>query len=1074
MYLKINIYIYYRMLITKYTPQLLGMVSQAQRDKDLELEVLIRNYQNNKITSEMFHNTIKRLKGTSNIVYNDEVEMLDIIINSENIRFSIIGNDNILNYCQTNDIKSVDDKNLDILKKTPVSKTDVNEYRIRFNLKRETVLNKSNKQVLDIIKKWNSLDKIFRYKKRISFITSDKNFQYDLTILKSSNKKMIKGDNTITKKRNIKDYMKKYVVSPEYVLDFDEWFNSLKPNDNVTMVGKMKEIPMLSKNIKKSNVFNNELEYEIELEYIGNKRKSSKTDKSVLLEILQKLMLILQSIQKSYYIISEFEKNDVISNYKSIIGDYKFNGPMNVTLEKKHVLERKYGDYNNIISIRKGYSVTDKADGERNLLIVIDNGKMYLLNRKNDVKYLGASCKELVGCIFDCEYILKDKTGSNINLLMIFDAYFYNGDDIRKRILNRSNEEKTDGKIEKSRYEYVFDAIDILDTKLVLDSNNTLVISNKKFYFGDDDIYDIEREHELDEKEAELAKILDTESNEYLDLKSEITELKSDSKIFEHCDKVYKKDYIYDIDGLIFTPRNLLVGEEPGKIKRNMFNGRWYRSFKWKPPEQNTIDFLVEIVKDPKDKETDEISWMNNNGEITPYKTLILKVGYDPKIHTKFNSCRVLNENLVFDSKYSNVPFKPTDPYIKDIHKAYIPLEDNMLYTLEDKNIIQNNMIVECIYDPNETTIFKWKPLRIRDNLNPNDFVTATNVWNCIHNPVTLDMITTGNTEKENDFGIYYNRIMKRGDRNSAPMYDLHSYIKKKLIKDNTFGSKNLLDMSVGKSGDLNHWIDAEVNMLVGIDISNDGLNNSNNGGCNRILNKMSEMDNSQIGENYMMVWGNTSKNILDGSCGNDDLNKYYLDVIYGNIEYETINNGKLRNFYNLGNTTETDGGFDIVSSQFSIHYYFKDASTINIFLNNVSKSLKKGGRFIGTCLNGDEVFNNLKGKDIISSTDEVTSWKITKKYNQPKFTPSEASLGMEIDVYNESIGITFSEYLVNMDYLSKMCKKYNLELVENSSFETIHSTISSSQSYGKIKDMTADHKKYSFMNNYFIYEKTV
>ena len=57
--------------------------------------------------------------------------------------------------------------------------------------------------------------------------------------------------------------------------------------------------------------------------------------------------------------------------------------------------------------------------------------------------------------------------------------------------------------------------------------------------------------------------------------------------------------------------------------------------------------------------------------------------------------------------------------------------------------------IVECIYDPNETTIFKWKPLRIRDNLNPNDFVTATNVWNCIHNPVTLDMITTGNTEKE-------------------------------------------------------------------------------------------------------------------------------------------------------------------------------------------------------------------------------------------------------------------------------------------------------------------------------------
>ena len=1062
------------MHINKYTSQLLGMVSQAQRDRDLELEVLVKNYQNNKITSEMFYNTIKRLKGTSNIVYKDEEEILDIIISSEDIRFSIIGNDNILNYCQTNDIKSVNETNLDILKKTSISKTDINEYRIRFNLKRETTLNKSNKEVENIIKKWASLDKIFRYKKRISFITSDNKYQYDLTILKSSNKKMIKGDNTNLKKRNIKDHMKKYVVPPEYVLDFDDWFNALKPHNNVTMMGKMKEIPMPSKNIKKSNVFNNELEYEIELEYIGNKKKAIKNDKAILIEIMQNLMVVLQSIQKSYYIISEFEKNDVISKYKSIIGDYKFNGPMNVTLEKKHVLERKYGDYNNIVSIRKGYSVTDKADGERNLLIIIDNGKMYLLNRKNDVKYLGASCKELAGSIFDAEYILKDKEGNNINLLMIFDAYFYNGTDIRKRILNRSNEEKSDGKIDKSRYEYVIDGMDILDQKLSLDSNNNLVISKKKFYFGDDDVYDIERENEIDEKDAELATIDDKESEEYLDLKDEMNELKGDTKIFAECNKVYKRDYIYEIDGLIFTPRNLFVGEDPGKIQRNMFHGRWYRSFKWKPPEQNTIDFLVEIVKDPKDKESDEISWMNNNGNITPYKTLILKVGYDPKMHTKFNSCRILNENLVFEPKYSNVPFKPTDPYMKNIHLAHVPLEDNTLYTLEDKNIIQDNMIVECIYDPNETTIFKWKPMRIRDNLNPNDFVTATNVWNCIHNPVTLDMITTGSIEGENEFDIYYNRIMKRGDRSSAPMYDLHSYIKKKLIKDNTFGSKNLLDMSVGKSGDLNHWIDADVNMLVGIDISNDGLNNSNNGGCNRILNKMSEMGDSHIGENYMMIWGDTSKNILDASCGNDELNKYYLDVIYGNIEFETINNGKLRNFYNLGNTMEKDGGFDVVSSQFSIHYYFKNASTINIFLNNVSKSLKKGGRFIGTCLNGEEVFNNLKGKDIISSTDDVTSWKITKKYTQTKFSPSDASLGMEIDVYNESIGITFPEYLVNMDYLTMMCKRYDLELVENSSFETIHSTISSSQSYGKIKDMTDDHKKYSFMNNYFVYEKSL
>ena len=63
------------------------------------------------------------------------------------------------------------------------------------------------------------------------------------------------------------------MIPPDNILDFDEWFDSLKPYDNVTMIGKMTEIPMPSKNIKKSNVFNNDLEYEIELEYIGNNFK---------------------------------------------------------------------------------------------------------------------------------------------------------------------------------------------------------------------------------------------------------------------------------------------------------------------------------------------------------------------------------------------------------------------------------------------------------------------------------------------------------------------------------------------------------------------------------------------------------------------------------------------------------------------------------------------------------------------------------------------------------------------------------------------------------------------------------
>merc|ERR1712224_297369 len=93
------------------------------------------------------------------------------------------------------------------------------------------------------------------------------------------------------------------------------------------------------------------------------------------------------------------------------------------------------------------------ADGERNLLLVLKDGSMYLLNRKNVVKDLGAKCVELSNSILDCEYITKDKNDKNINLVMLFDIYFYNEQDLRNRILQRSLDEIKANSIEESRYE---------------------------------------------------------------------------------------------------------------------------------------------------------------------------------------------------------------------------------------------------------------------------------------------------------------------------------------------------------------------------------------------------------------------------------------------------------------------------------------------------------------------------------------------------------------------------------------------------------------------------------------------
>ena len=51
--------------------------------------------------------------------------------------------------------------------------------------------------------------------------------------------------------------------------------------------------------------------------------------------------------------------------------------------------------------------------------------------------------------------------------------------------------------------------------------------------------------------------------------------------------------------------------------------------------------------------------------------------------------------------------------------------------------------------------------------------------------------------------------------------------------------------------------------------------------------------------------------------------------------------------------------------------------------------------------------------------------WDIKKLYTSNEFNDDETSLGYKIDVYQESINKTFSEYLVNFDFLAQSLETY-------------------------------------------------
>ena len=106
--------------------------------------------------------------------------------------------------------------------------------------------------------------------------------------------------------------------------------------------------------------------------------------------------------------------------------------------------------------------------------------------------------------------------------------------------------------------------------------------------------------------------------------------------IFQQCNTIIEEVdngmFPYETDGLIFTPIDKSVGSRKlGVLEKNK---TWNLSFKWKPAEFNTIDFMVTTKKN--EDGSDFVGNKINNGnnfkkysQITAYNTVVLRVGFD-------------------------------------------------------------------------------------------------------------------------------------------------------------------------------------------------------------------------------------------------------------------------------------------------------------------------------------------------------------------------------------------------------------------------------------------------------------
>jgi hypothetical protein len=175
----------------------------------------------------------------------------------------------------------------------------------------------------------------------------------------------------------------------------------------------------------------------------------------------------------------------------------------------------------------------------------------------------------------------------------------------------------------------------------------------------------------------------------------------------------------------------------------------------------------------------------------------------------------------------------------------------------------------------------------------------------------------------------------------------------------------------------------------------------------------------------------------------------------------------------------------------------FENKKTFYNFIRNVAECTKLNGYFIATCYDGKTIFNMLKKlkegetKELFSEDKKV--WSISKEYDATTFEDNESSLGYKINVYQDSINQTITEYLVNADFLTITMDKYGfspikrdeakqlglpegtgmfLELYNEMLFE-IKKDPKKATDYKDALSMRQFEKDISFLNRYFVYKKT-
>ena len=269
-----------------------------------------------------------------------------------------------------------------------------------------------------------------------------------------------------------------------------------------------------------------------------------------------------------------------------------------------------------------------------------------------------------------------------------------------------------------------------------------------------------------------------------------------------------------------------------------------------------------------------------------------------------------------------------------------------------------------------------------------------------------------------------YEKIIRdmREESTVIQMRDFHNWIKLVLITNiadyiyrQTNSSVSLLDISVGRGGDLNKWKKAEISNVFGFDPSEKSINSENieDPGAKERLKQLKKKGYKvdvefEVGDATRPL---EIKNAIDSYVSRKKLGVY------------------------LGRSFVP--GFNMVSCQFALHYFFSSEIALQNVLSLVSHYLVPGGFFFGTTIDGSKIKEYLGD----AKTFDRKLYQIERFFN--KNTRSVFGNAYNFKIYDtvdktnyfNTMG-TSTEYLVDFKVLNNLASRVGLEPVTINFFE--------------------------------------